>query len=67
MEKNYAYQSGSFMALAKMFRDTVRELDAAQDDYARKWAMIKLRNLAEQTDDTLVELGYEQKEVSEDG
>ena len=65
MEKNYAYQSGSFMALAKMFRDAVRELDAAQDDFDRKWAMIKLRNLAEQTDDMLVELGYQ--EVSGDG
>jgi hypothetical protein len=50
------------MALSKMFRDAVRELDAAQDDYDRKWALNRLRGLAEQTDDTLIELGYE-KEV----
>ena len=63
MEKNYAYESGAFMALSKMFRDAVRELDAAEDRYDRKWALGKLRSLAEQTDDTLVELDYKEKEV----
>ena len=67
MAKNYAYQSGSFMALAKMFRDTVREMNAAENDSDREWAARQLNMLCEQTDDTLVELGYEQKEVSGDG
>ena len=63
MEKNYAYHSGAFMALAKLMADAVRELDAAQDTYDRKWARQRLTMLAEQTEDTLVELGYTQKEV----
>jgi hypothetical protein len=63
MAKNYAYHSGSFMALSKMFAAAVRELEAAEDDFDRKWAMIKLRNLVEQTEDTLVELGYEEETV----
>lgn len=67
MAKNYAYQSGAFMALAKMFRDTVREMNAAENDSDREWAVRRLDLLCEQTDDTLAELGYEQKEVSEDG
>lgn len=50
------------MAMAKMFRDAVRELDAAQGDWDRKWARQRLDMLAEQTNDLLVELGYE-KEV----
>ena len=62
MEKNYAYQSGAFMAMAKMFRDAVRDLDAAEDDWDRKWARQRLDMLAEQTNELLVELGYE-KEV----
>ena len=62
MEKNYAYQSGAFMALAKMFRDAVDELNAAQVEYDRKWAKRRLDMLAEQTNDTLIELGFE-KEV----
>ena len=61
MEKNYAYQSGAFMALAKLFRDAVRDMDSA-DEYDRKWARRRLEMLAEQTDDTLIELGFE-KEV----
>lgn len=63
MEKNYAYQSGAFMAMAKMFRDAVDKLNAAEDDYDRKWAERRLDALAEQTSDLLVELGYEEKEV----
>ena len=63
MEKNYAYHSGAFMALSKMLAAAVRELEAAQDDFDRKWAMIKLSNLAEQTEDTLTELGYEEETV----
>ena len=50
------------MALAKLFRDAVNELNAAQDDYDRRWAKRRLDMLAEQTDDTLVELGYVEKE-----
>ena len=63
MTKNYAYQSGAFMALAKMFRDTVREMNAAENDSDREWAVRRLELLSEQTDDTLAELGYEEKEV----
>jgi len=51
------------MALAKMMADTVRELDSAQDTYDRKWARQRLTMLAEQTENTLEELGYTQKEV----
>ena len=62
MAKNYAYESGAFMAMARMFRDAVNELNAAEDSYDRKWAKQRLDMLAEQTNDLLVELGYE-KEV----
>ncbi len=62
MEKNYAYQSGAFMAMAKMFRDAVREMNTANDEWDRKWAKQRLDMLAEQTNDLLVELGFE-KEV----
>lgn len=61
MEKNYAYNCGAFMALAKMMRDKIRELDS-DDEHTRKWARRTLDSLADQTDDTLAELGYE-KEV----
>lgn len=61
MEKNYEYECGAFMALAKMMRNAARELDS--DDWRdREWAEDCLRRLADQTDDTLVEFGYE-KEV----
>ena len=63
MEKNYASHSGAFMALAKLMAEAVRELDAAKDSYDRNWAMSRLMMLAEQTEDTLVELGYVEKEV----
>ena len=62
MEKNYAYHSGAFMAMAKMFRDAANEMAAAQNDAERVWATRKLMMLAEQTESTMVELGYE-KEV----
>ena len=51
------------MALAKLMAEAVRELDAAQDTYDRKWARQRLTMLAEQTEDTLVQLGYVEKEV----
>lgn len=50
------------MALAKMFRDGVRELNS-DDEFTREWARQKLNMLADQTDDTLVELGYAEKET----
>lgn len=61
MEKNYAYECGAFMALAKMMRDRIRELDS-DDERDREWARRTLNSLADQTDDTLAEFGYE-KEV----
>ena len=63
MEKNYAQHTGSFIALSKMFRDATRDLATAQNDAERVWATRKLMMLAEQTDETLVELGYNEKEV----
>jgi hypothetical protein len=60
MEKNYAYECGAFMALAKMMRNKIRELDS-DNEHDREWAMKTLRNLADQTDETLVEFGYEKK------
>jgi hypothetical protein len=63
MEKNYAYHSGAFMALVKMFRNATNELAVAQNDFDRVWATRRLMQLAEQADELLVELGYEQKEV----
>jgi len=63
MSKNYARESGTFLALAKMFSDAVKELNEAQDDYDRKWATQRLNMLSEQTDATLVELGYAEKET----
>ena len=63
MEKNYAYHSGAFMAMARMFRDAVNELNAAEDEWDRKWARQRLDMLAEQTNDTLRELGYEEEAV----
>lgn len=57
MSKNYAYESGAFMALAKMMRDQIRNLDSA-DDWDREWAVKCLRLLAEQTDETLAQFDY---------
>ena len=62
MEKNYAYNSGAFMALAQMMRDKIRDLDS-NDEFTREWALKSLQRLAEQTDRTLVELGYEEESV----
>lgn len=62
MPKNYAYHSGAFMAMAKMFRDSVNRLNDAKSDSARNWEMDNLRRLAKLTDDTLEELGYTEKE-----
>lgn len=56
-EKNYAYESGSFMALARMMSDAVKELETTTE-YDREWALTRLRLLAEQTDDVLKEFGY---------
>jgi hypothetical protein len=63
MSRNYARESGTFMALAKLFSDAVKELNEAQDDYDRKWARQRLNMLAEQTNETFVELGYAEKET----
>jgi len=63
MSKNYAYESGAFMALARMFRDAVNELAVADNDADRVWATRRLMLLSEQTDNTLAELGYAEKEV----
>jgi hypothetical protein len=57
MAKNYAYESGAFMALAKMMRDEIRKLDST-DDFDRKWALRFLQGLADQTDSALVEFDY---------
>jgi len=62
MSKNYAYHSGAFMALAKMMRDKIRDLDS-EDKFTRDWAIFCLRDLADQTDITLAELGYEKENV----
>lgn len=58
MSKNYARESGTFMALATMMRDKIRDLDSA-DDWDREWAVKCLKMLAEQTDETLVEFDYQ--------
>ena len=60
MDKNYAYHSGAFMALAKMFAKAAVELNTAEDEWDRDWAARTLMSLAEQTADTLAELGYEE-------
>ena len=51
------------MAMARMFRDAVNELNTAEDEWDRKWARQRLDMLAEQTNDTLRELGYEEETV----
>lgn len=57
--KNYAWESGAFMALARMMRDKIRELDS-EDPLTRKWALQSLKGLADHTDFTLAELGYQE-------
>jgi hypothetical protein len=56
-KRNYAHESGAFMALAKMMRDEIRNLDS-DDEFTREWATRFLKGLADQTDATLAELGY---------
>ena len=63
MSKNYARESGTFMALAQMMRDAVNELAAADNDADRVWATRNLMMLAEQTDEALINYGYQHKEV----
>ena len=43
-----AYRMGSYQAIAGMMADAVRDLNAAQDDYDRRWATQRLTMLAEQ-------------------
>ena len=49
---NTAYQMGAYQALASMMSERIRELQAAEDDYDRKWAMDRLVSLAEQFEET---------------
>lgn len=62
MEKNYAYECGAFMALAKMMRDKIREMENGTE-MTRECAEHSLRLLADQTDETLEEFGYTEKTV----
>jgi len=48
---NTAYQLGAYQAIAGMMRDAIRELQAAEDDFDRKWAQDKLMRLADQLDE----------------
>jgi flagellin-like hook-associated protein FlgL len=48
---NTSYQLGTYMAIAQMMRREIRNLDAAQDDFDREWAMRNLRSLADQLDE----------------
>lgn len=57
MAKNYARESGAFMALATMMRDQVQALENG-DDWDRDWAVKCLKMLADQTNETLVRFGY---------
>lgn len=54
MEKNYAYESGAYRALAGMMRDKIRDLDSA-DQFDREWAVKCLKMLAEQFEETVAE------------
>jgi hypothetical protein len=47
-----AYQMGAYKAIAEMMQDRIRELQAAEDDYDRKWAMDRLIMLADQLEET---------------
>jgi CelD/BcsL family acetyltransferase involved in cellulose biosynthesis len=57
MQNDYAYQCGAFMALAKMMRNSIRDLDA-DDEFTREWAKTVLHQLAEHTDEKLAQFGY---------
>ena len=63
MTKNYARECGTFMALAQLMRDAVNELARADNDADRVWATRNLMMLAEQTDQALINYGYQHKEV----
>lgn len=60
MSKNYARESGEFMALARMMRNEIRNLDSV-DQFDRTWAVKFLKQLADQTDEVLVKYGYAEK------
>jgi hypothetical protein len=45
-----AYKLGTYQAIAQMMQREIRNLDAAQDDFDREWAMRNLRLLADQLD-----------------
>ena len=49
---NTAYQMGAYQSIAEMMSDRIRELEAAQDDFDREWAMKRLVMLAEQFEET---------------
>ena len=49
---NTAYQMGAYQSIAEMMRDAIRDLEGAQDDYDRDWAMKRLVMLAEQFEET---------------
>lgn len=57
MSKNYAYHTGAFKALVEMMSARIRELDS-DDEFTREWAAKTLKDLADQADSTMVELGY---------
>ena len=48
---NTAYQMGAYKSIAGMMRDAIRELNTAEDEYDRKWALRRLTMLAEQFDE----------------
>ena len=49
---NTAYQMGAYQSIAQMMSERIRELQAAEDDFDRKWAMDRLVMLADQLDET---------------
>ena len=58
-----AYKMGAYKAIAEMMRDRIRELQAAEDDWDRKWATDRLVMLAEQFDETKETFENLKKEV----
>lgn len=49
---NMAYQMGAYSSIAEMMRDSICELQNAEDDFDREWAIRRLVMLAEQFDET---------------
>jgi hypothetical protein len=45
-----ARKLGTYQAIAQMMRDSIRRLDAAEDDFDRDWELMSLRSLANQLD-----------------